>query len=545
MSTDALRGGTAAPTVLTEQVFKWWDYLLYAALSCLGFAAIAFFLFSWFQLREWRTVPAIMVVLTLMVLVILVNNQSRWFLLPWMRRPKPMTPKPHWKVAVVTTFVEGAEPIEMLAETVRALKALDYPHDTWVLDEADHEHVKALCQKFGAHHFSRKHLPQYQAGTGPFQARSKHGNYNAWLYEMGFDRYDILAAFDPDHVPAPAFLSQVLGYFNDPTIGYVQTPQTYYNQHASFIARGAAEETYAYYSSVQMASYGLGYPIVIGCHNTHRMAALKDVAGFASHDADDLLITLLYRSRGWQGVYVPTILARGLTPVDWRAYLGQQRRWARAVLDLKIRSYPKVSDELPWKSRLISLLHGLNYLHKSLLIPTGLIVLALLLATGIVSNVYTGGTLFRLVVLLAAFVLCELYRQRFYLDWKKEWGLHWRAGLLQFAKWPYVLLAFFDVLMDRRIPYVLTPKVSYHSKASILMWPQLVVVAVLSTAWIVSFLKGVVISPFLHLGAAGVMAISLILILTERFTFPAPYTGSSDLLKAHMPLPGSSLTDIP
>src|SRR6266496_4522538 len=84
-------------TVAMERVFAWWDYVVFLVLSCLGFAAIAFFLSSWFRLREWSTVPAIMVVMTLMVLVILVNNQSRWFLLPWMRSPKPMTPKPHWK----------------------------------------------------------------------------------------------------------------------------------------------------------------------------------------------------------------------------------------------------------------------------------------------------------------------------------------------------------------------------------------------------------------------------------------------------------------
>jgi hypothetical protein len=193
----------------------------------------------------------------------------------------------------------------------------------------------------------------------------------------------------------------------------------------------------------------------------------------------------------------------------------------------------------------MSLLHGLNYLHKSLLIPMGLIVLAVLLATGIASNVFTGDTLFRLVVLLAVLELCELYRQRFYLDWKNEWGLHWRAGLLQFAKWPHVLLAFFDVFVDRRIPYVLTPKVRYHSKATMLMWPQFVLVAVLGTAWVVAFLKGFAVSPFLHLCTAAVVAMSLVLILTERFTFPAPYTGSSDLPKAHSPLPGSSLTETP
>src|SRR5215468_4921127 len=93
---------------------------------------------------------------------------------------------------------------------------------------------------------------------------------------------------------------------------------------------GAAEETYAYYSAAQMAAYALGYPIITGCHNAHRVTALQAVGGFAPHEADDLLLTLHYRARGWRGVYVPQVLARGLTPVDWPGYLQQQRRWARS-----------------------------------------------------------------------------------------------------------------------------------------------------------------------------------------------------------------------
>src|SRR5437762_6704794 len=100
-----------ALTVLIEPVFKWWDYFLFPALSCVGLTAIAYFFSAWLRLSEWDKAPATMAILTLMLLVILVNNQGRWFLLPWMRRPRPMTPKPHWKVAAVTTFVEGAEPI--------------------------------------------------------------------------------------------------------------------------------------------------------------------------------------------------------------------------------------------------------------------------------------------------------------------------------------------------------------------------------------------------------------------------------------------------
>ena len=127
-------------------------------------------------------------------------------------------------------------------------------------------------------------------------------------------------------MPAPLYIAETLGYFRDPMIGYVQAAQAYYNQGAGLVARGAAEETYAYFSAIQMASYGLDYPIIVGGHNAHRMAALEAVGGFAVHDADDLLLTLKYRAAGWGGVYVPRILARGLTPVDWRGYLISIRK---------------------------------------------------------------------------------------------------------------------------------------------------------------------------------------------------------------------------
>jgi hypothetical protein len=118
--------------------------------------------------------------------------------------------------------------------------------------------------------------------------------------------------------------------------------------------------------------------------------------------------------------------------------------------------------------------------------------------------------------------------------------------LLQLAKWPYLLLALFDVLVDRRVPYVLTPKVKSHSKHSMMMGPQLAVVVLLSAAWTVALFKGTVISPFLHLCTAAIVANSLVLILTERFTFPPPYTGSTpDQSNTQTPLRGASVTNIP
>jgi hypothetical protein len=64
----------------------------------------------------------------------------------------------------------------------------------------------------------------------------------------------------------------------------------------------------------------------------------------------------------------------------------------------------------------------------------------------------------RALPLSVTIVLDSLYRQRFYLDGRHERGLHWRAAVLEFAKWPYILLALVEAARGYRGPYVLTRK---------------------------------------------------------------------------------------
>jgi cellulose synthase (UDP-forming) len=527
-----------AHIVSTEKVFKTIDYVLFTLLTLVGFGAIFCFMISWFSFTDYLYSPIIFAIMTVMLMVVLMSEQCRWFILPYMRRPKPRPVKASWKVAAVTTFVPGVEPLEMLEETVQALMALDYPHDTWVLDEGDDHHVKALCSTLGAQYFSRKTLPCYNTAHGTFRSHSKHGNYNAWLAAVGFDTYDIVAAFDPDHVPEPTFLSHVLGYFGDSQVGYVQVAQAYYNQQMSFIARGAAEETYGFYSIMQMASYGMGsahphrlsdyhqMPQLIGSHNTHRITALRQIGGFAAHDADDLLATLLYWAHGWCGVYVPHILARGLAPVDWQGYLTQQYRWARSILDVKLRIYPQMSQHVSLQTRVVSILHGLHYLHKSLITLMALSLIASMLITGTVPKVFSVTILPKLSILLTAFLLRELYRQRFLLDWRKEWGWHWRAGLLYLAKCPYMFLALYDVISHRESSYVITKKVKDTSQKNMLLWPNIVIATFIGTAWGIGMLHGTITSVLLHICALTIILVSLALIASGYRHFPQPYDKS-------------------
>jgi cellulose synthase (UDP-forming) len=504
------------------RVLRGWDYAGFGLLTALAWAALAWCLAAWLSQDDWQAHPILLGSLTLLLAYNVAIQQFHWCLLLLMRRPTPKPLRAGWRVGVATTFVPGAESLAMLEVTVQALVTMAYPHDTWVLDEGDDARVHALCTRLGARHFSRHSLAHYQTVRGRFQARSKHGNYNAWLAEHGFAHYDLIMNIDPDHVPASTFLLEVLGYFDDPTIGYVQVAQAYYNQGASFVARGAAEETYAYYSVTQMASYALGFPIVTGCHTTHRITALQQVGGFAAHDADDLLITFLYRAAGWQGVYVPKILARGLTPVDWTGYLRQQRRWARSVLDIKFRGYPRLVGRLPRRTRVLGFLHGLYYLQG---LPTGIGIglLASMLASGAVPQFLTDGTLWRVLGLYAAMQMAEFYQQRFFLGGWHERGLHWRAGLLQLAKWPYLGLALLDVLRHRQPVYEMTPKVRGATKPRLVLRAHLPVVSLLGVAWLIGVVAGWPLPSLLHLWTAGLVLASFALMATEWWPFPPPY----------------------
>jgi cellulose synthase (UDP-forming) len=518
-----LQAPASAPRrVMTTREFRWWDWVAFLAL-CGVVALAAYNLLSfWFGSGGFSQAPVVFVGLTVLLLSTIGVFASRWLSLPLMRRPRPMPARAGRRVGVATTFVPSLESIEMLERTVQAMVAMDYPHETWVLDEGDDEEVRALCARLGARHFTRKGNPCYQTESGRFASATKYGNYNAWLEQIGFDRYEIIVAFDPDHIPASDFLLRTLGYFDDPDVGYVQSAQTYYNQSASLVARGGAEETYAYYSSIQMSGFAVGYPVVTGCHNSHRATALREVGGFAPHDADDLLITFLYREAGWRGVYVPEKLATGLAPVDWSGYLRQQRRWISSLLDVKLRIFPRIAARMSPIDWLVSLTHGVHHLYGAgMALLIGLV--AWMLVSGQAPAVVSGTGAVKLLLLAAALELCNIYRQRFALEPDRERGLHARAAVLRFGKWPYMLAGLYDARRPRRHEYEITPKLRTDGGKRLLWRPHLAVAALLAVALLIGLLAHSLHTPALYLLGALLIVASLLTAATDLLRTPDPY----------------------
>ena len=102
-----------------------------------------------------------------------------------------------------------------------------------------------------------------------------------------------------------------------------------------------------------------------------------------------------------------------LTPVDWHGYLQQQRRWARSVIDLKLRWYPRLFRSLSGRARVAAGLHGLYYLG-GLAVPLVLAYLCYLLPSG-QQPLAQGFSSIPLAVILSVLIICDFYRQRFYL----------------------------------------------------------------------------------------------------------------------------------
>jgi hypothetical protein len=151
-------------------------------------------------LRDAITVAGFTVMIMLQVIV----GLRTWVLTYFAARardPLPMAHPAGLRVAVLTTIVPGKEPVELVMTTLRAMKRVrhDGPLDVWLLDEGDDEAVRGRCEQVGVRHFSRKGHPEWNQPSGPFRAKTKHGNHNAWraAHEGDYEVPRSLRTWDP------------------------------------------------------------------------------------------------------------------------------------------------------------------------------------------------------------------------------------------------------------------------------------------------------------------------------------------------------------
>ncbi len=434
------------------------EQIIIRLLIGVGILCLVNFCYFFFR-REYVGNPWIYGLLTSIIIYGVIRDLGMWYY--YLRIYVPETPLPQrtYTVDVLTTFYPG-EPYDMIVNTLRAIQEITYPHTTYLCDEGDDAYLKEVCKELGVLHVTRTN-----------RIDAKAGNINNALKQA---TGEICLILDPDHIPQPGFLDYIVPHFQDPAIGFVQTVQAYYNKAETLVAKGAAQQTFHFYGPMMMTMNSYGTVNAIGANCTFRREALDSIGGHAPGLAEDMHTAMLLYNEGWKSVYVPRILAEGLVPSTITAYFKQQIKWSRGTFDLFFKVYPRIFSSLTWRQRLHYALLPLHYLAGifyfiGFLIP----ILSLVLS----DTPWTGD--FGDFIFIFAPVLFSSFVVRFYIQkWlisDDERGFHIVGGILEILTWWVFSIGFIYTLINKKVPYLPTPKNDEDVTHANLLIPNLVV----------------------------------------------------------------------
>ena len=224
------------------------------------------------------------------------------------------------------------EPPEMVIATIDSLRALDYrAFELLVVSNNTREEtlwrpVEAHLARVAAPNIRFFHLdewPGYKAGALNF------------ALERTDPRAEVVAVVDADYVVKSYWLRSLVGHFDAPTVGVVQSPQAH---------RGWSRRAFA-----RMMNWEYDGFFRIGMHHRNERDAIIQHGTMTMIRADalrthgrwsewclceDSELGLRLLRQGLRTVYVDRVFGEGLVPDDFAAYKRQRRRWAQGAMQI-------------------------------------------------------------------------------------------------------------------------------------------------------------------------------------------------------------------
>ncbi len=185
--------------------------------------------------------------------------------------------------AVVDVFVTVTnEPLHVLAPTLRAAAAIEYPNKrVYVLDDGGRSEVRQLASQLGATYL---HRPNRQ--TKPFKA----GNLNFGL-SRSFGNF--ILVLDSDQVVSPRVIDELLGFFKNPKVAFVSTRQRFNVDHHNF------NNDHVFYEYMQTGKNADEAAISCGSGVIYRRNSLQSIGGFQEWNlVEDLYTSYVLHSHG-------------------------------------------------------------------------------------------------------------------------------------------------------------------------------------------------------------------------------------------------------
>ncbi len=260
-------------------------------------------------------------------------------------RPLKRTAPPPLEGRTVDVFIPTkSEPVDVLRKTLLACNEMTYPHRTVVLDDGGRDEIEELCKELKCIYIAR-----------PTHGNAKAGNINFGLRRS---EAEFIAIFDADHVPLPHFIDRLIGYFKNDRVGFVQSPQAFYNID-SFMHRVDHRKRYVwgeqglFYDLIQPGRDRWNAAYFVGSCALLRRKALDDIDGLATGSiTEDMMTSIRLQAKGWSSVYHNESLAYGIAAETILPFHIQRRRWGLGGWQVFFKANPLFVRGLTLSQRL-------------------------------------------------------------------------------------------------------------------------------------------------------------------------------------------------
>jgi cellulose synthase/poly-beta-1,6-N-acetylglucosamine synthase-like glycosyltransferase len=266
--------------------------------------------------------------------------------------PKPKARFNDAELPHITVQLPLFNEMYVVERLVKAVTEIDYPREKLeiqILDDSIDETVniaEATVATYAAQGFDIHYLH-----------RSDRTGFKAGALEQGLKvaKGELLAIFDADFVPKPDCLRKLVDYFTDPMVGCAQMRWSHINGGYNLLTRLQTIMLDGHFVVEQTTRNRTGgFFNFNGTAGIWRRRAIQMSGGW-QHDTltEDTDLSFRAQLMGWKFVYLLDEEAPAEIPVEINAFKAQQRRWAKGVMQVGLKLYPRIwRSKLPMRVRL-------------------------------------------------------------------------------------------------------------------------------------------------------------------------------------------------
>lgn len=267
----------------------------------------------------------------------------------------------------------------VVSRLLQSVNSIEYPRDRLeiqVLDDSTDE----------TRHIAQRQVDELRdLGLDiKYVRRSDRTGYKAGALDFGLKtaKGELIAIFDADFIPQPDFLRSIVGHFENPEIGMVQTRWAHLNRDAGLLTRVQALMLDGHHLVENQARFGAGcFFNFSGTGGIWRRRAIDEAGGW-QHDTltEDLDLSYRAQLKGWKFIYRPDVVTPSELPEDMSALRAQQFRWAKGTVQTARKLLPRIfASQLSFRMRAEAAFHMLPHFAYPLMLLLSVLLLPALL----------------------------------------------------------------------------------------------------------------------------------------------------------------------